>query len=55
MTPIFAGITLLFVLTIFLVAKRSGGVLFAVGACLLTLVLLGAIYLALATVIVGSM
>ncbi len=54
MTPIYLGITLLLVLAVFLMIRPIRGTLFALGASIVALALLGAVYLALASAIVGA-
>lgn len=55
MTLIYAAITFLLVVAIFFVVNRSRGTLPALGASLLALLILGAAYLALATLVVRNM
>lgn len=55
MTPIYIGITLVMVVVIFFVTSRGRGALFALGASLFTLILLGAAYFALVALITSSM
>ncbi len=55
MTPIYIAIVLLVLMAVFLVVNRSRGTLFALGASLLAVVVFGAAYLALVTIIVSGM
>ncbi len=55
LTYSFLGITLLLAVVTFLVVIRGRGILSALGASLLALLIFGAAYLALASIIVKSM